>query len=300
MKYDITILTDRRYVAPERINNYIANVLLEDNLVKNALEHNGLKVCRTNWDNPEFDWSETKYVLFRTTWDYFDRFEEFMAWLNRLRLQTRLINDYQLIRWNIDKSYLFDLQKNQIPIPPSVYIQKGDKRRLKDLIDKSWKKLIIKPAIAGAARETYLIDASGIDEIEAKYRSLINEENMIIQEYQHEITSKGEISLMLFGDHYSHAVLKKAKKGDFRVQDDFGGTVHPYHPSADEIKLAKDAFKACISRPVYGRVDMMWDNSYQLCVSELELIEPELWFRESKKASKLLADAIIDKMSNEP
>ena len=45
----------------------------------------------------------------------------------------------------------------------------------------------------------------------------------MLQEYQNKITTKGEVAFMIFGGKYSHAVLKKAKPGDFRVQDDFGG-----------------------------------------------------------------------------
>lgn len=94
---------------------------------------------------------------------------------------------------------------------------------------------------------------------------------------------------MLFGGHYSHAVLKKAKEGDFRVQDDFGGTIHPYEPTQDEIFLARAAVEACHIPPLYARVDMVDDNNGKPAVSELELIEPELWFRRHEEAATLLA-----------
>ena len=99
IKYDITILTDHRYVNPELIDNYIQNVLDEDRILKEALEEKGLKIHRINWDHPSFDWSSTRYILFRTTWDYFERFDEFSAWLNEVSDKTQLINQKELIYW---------------------------------------------------------------------------------------------------------------------------------------------------------------------------------------------------------
>ena len=74
---DITILTDSRYLAPRKRDSFIRNILHEDGLVQSALEKRGLKVQRTNWDNPEVDWSDTRYILFFSTWDYVDRYAEF-------------------------------------------------------------------------------------------------------------------------------------------------------------------------------------------------------------------------------
>ena len=80
--------------------------------------------------------------------------------------------------------------------------------------------------------------------------------------------------------------------GDFRVQDDFGGTVHPYHASAEEIRYAEEVIKASPYNPVYARVDALWDNSGELALAELELIEPELWFREDEHSASRFASAL--------
>jgi hypothetical protein len=98
---------------------------------------------------------------------------------------------------------------------------------------------------------------------------------------------------MLFGGRYSHAVLKKAKQGDYRVQDDFGGSVRDYSPTAEEIEFAEKTVAACSPVPIYARVDVIWDNDNQLCVSELELIEPELWFRTCPSAAELFAEEVF-------
>jgi hypothetical protein len=115
---------------------------------------------------------------------------------------------------------------------------------------------------------------------------------MLLQEFQNPVLEKGEVAYMLFGGKYSHAVLKKAKPGDFRVQDDFGGTVHDYQPSAEEIEFAEHAVGYCQPAPIYARVDVIWNNQDELCVSELELIEPELWSRKHHGAAELFAEAL--------
>lgn len=292
-QFDFTILTDHRWVNPETIDDYTANVLLEDKLLLEAIENKGFKVNRKSWDDSSFDWASTKYVIFRTTWDYFERFPEFSLWLKEAQTKTKLINPRELILWNIDKHYLGDLDKKGIPIPPTVFIEKGDTRTLAEIAaTENWKKFILKPVVSGAARHTYMMETDDIKQHEQIFRELIKEEAMMLQEFQENIFEKGEISLMIFGGKYSHAVLKKAKSGDFRVQDDFGGTLHDYEPQKAEIDIAESCMRACPQLPLYARVDIMWDNNGNPVVGELEMIEPELWFRRDDKAADRLAEAI--------
>ena len=83
---DIVILTEDRYVNPTVINEYNENVLLEDQLVFDAIKKEGLQVERKSWSDLNFDWSTTKYIIFRTTWDYFNRYEEFSIWLKKVSM----------------------------------------------------------------------------------------------------------------------------------------------------------------------------------------------------------------------
>lgn len=290
---DITLLTDHRYVAPSETSDYIRNVLLEDRLVREALESRGLSVHRTHWDDPEYDWSSTQYALFRTTWDYFERYPEFSAWMAHAEKHTRLINPPDIIRWNLDKRYLLDLEERHVHLPPTRAIQKNTTSSLLELILASgWEECILKPVISGAARHTYRITPANAAQHEDIFRRLIAEEHLLLQEFQHHILSEGELSLMVFGGEYSHAVRKRARKGDFRVQDDHGGTVHAHTTTPEEIRFAVAAVAACPRPPCYARVDIVKDNTGQLSLVELELVEPELWLREDARAARRLADAV--------
>ena len=292
--FDFTILTDKRYVDPPVITEYIQNILTEDQLVVDELQKRGYKALRLSWDDPQMDWSTTRYVIFRTTWDYFDRFGEFKEWLEKVRSKTTLINSEALIMWNLDKHYLGELERKGVNIPPTSFIEKGEIRSLKELFEQSgWSKAILKPVISGAARHTYVIGHDTLQELENLFQELIAEEAFMLQEFQNNIVSGGELSLILFNGKYSHAVLKKAKAGDFRVQDDFGGTVLAHEATEDEIAFAVNCMAQCPELPIYARVDLFRDNQQNLALGELEMIEPELWFRRDPMAVIQFADALV-------
>lgn len=295
-KFDITLITASKFLKAKDSNDWYVNNLLEDDrLLAEALKKHGLKVTRTNWDNPEFNWSKTKYAIFRTPWDYFNRYAEFSQWLKKTSKQTLFINSIDIIKWNIDKHYMLELEKAGIRIPQTIFVEPGDTRSLAEITEHlKWNEFILKPAISGGAWHTYRLNSGSITEHESIYGELIKDKSMLIQEYQNSITGKGEVSYMLFGGKFTHAVLKKAKADDYRVQDDYGGTVHDYSPTQDEIEFAEMVVKYSKPGIPYARVDVMWDNSNKLVVGELELFEPELWFRRNPPGADLFAEIILD------
>ena len=294
---DVTLLTCQAYYKPEKISPYIQNILFEEQLLKSALEKQGLTVEITYWNNPSYDWSKTKSVIFRTIWDYFEKFEEFFKWLDEIKHQTQLINSYELVKWNIDKHYLKDLNENGINIVPTYFTKQHKQESLLDISNEmEWEDLVIKPAISAAAFQTFKILNDQINEKEELFQQLIKNKDMLVQPFFETISEFGEASLMIFDGKFSHAILKKAKKGDFRVQDDFGGTVHDYLPSTEEVKFALKVIKACQSAPLYGRVDIIWDQEKNIYLSELEIIEPELWIRNYPKSAERIAKAVSNKL----
>ena len=290
---DITLLTCRAYYKPDNITPYIQNILLEQELLKSAFESQGLKVDITYWDNPSYEWQKTKSVLFRTVWDYFERFDEFWEWLEQVKTKTRLINSYELIKWNIDKHYLRDLKNNGIQVVPTYFADRENNISLQEIANlNDWKHIVIKPAISASAFNTYKITNDEIEQKEQLFHELLQTHDMLVQPFFPTISELGEASLMVFGGEFTHAILKKAKAGDFRVQDDFGGTVHDYNPTQEEIKFAEKVFQSCTSLPIYGRVDIVWDSNKHIYLSELEIIEPELWIRNKPESANKIAEAV--------
>lgn len=294
-KYDITLITASKFLSADEGDWYKQNLLKDDRLLREALEKHGLKVTRTNWDNPGFDWSETKFAIFRTPWDYFNRYDEFSVWLASTSKITKFINSIDVINKNIDKHYMLDIQKAGINIPPTVFIEPGDTRTLGEITKRlNWKEFILKPAISGGAWHTYKLGEKDIPAHEDVFKELVKDKSMLVQEYQSSITAKGEVSFMVFGGKFTHAVLKKANGGDFRVQDDFGGSVHDYLPTHVEIEFAESVVNCSFPGIPYARVDVMWDNNGELSLSELELFEPELWFRKNPPAADVFAEIVAD------
>ena len=294
--YDVVILTDHRYENPKKIDWYIQQVLTENKLLKKELELLGLNVIIKDWNSKKFDWSKAEYAIFRSTWDYFDNFKLFSNWLEKNKYEINFINSLEIIKWNLDKVYLLELEEKGLNIAPTILIKKNQHTTLKKLFeDTGWQEAVLKPTVSGAARHTYRINRNSYNDYEDIFRDLICNEDFLFQEFIKNIISKGELSLIVIGGKYTHAVKKTAKKGDFRVQDDHGGKVEVYYASDKEIEFAEKCINLCLEMPLYARVDIAYDNNNELSLVELELIEPELWFRNNKKSAKLLAEEISKK-----
>ncbi len=295
--YDIIILTDERYEVPDETNWYQAQLLGEERFLIAGLEARGLRVARVAWSNAEFDWSRTSAAVFRSTWDYFERFAEFSAWMDRVEKTTQLFNAPELVRWNVDKHYLRDLAAHGVNVPVTQFIERGEATTLNEAIAANgWTEAILKPVVSGAARHTYRLNAANLDAHEPVLLELLREEAMMVQPFLGSVMTQGELSLMVIGGRCTHAVRKIAKPGDFRVQDDHGGTVQPHTPTADEIAFAEHAVAACPQMPLYARVDAVRDDSGALSLMELELVEPELFFRFHPPAADALAAAIAERL----
>jgi glutathione synthase/RimK-type ligase-like ATP-grasp enzyme len=295
---DVTMVTQADYLEPEIVDGYVANVLLEDKLVRAALEKEGLNVDRTSWDDKR-DWTTSHIILIRAIWDYFHRWNEFSQWLERTQDKVISINPFKLIRWNAHKFYLKELSRSGVRIPPTLFIKSGVGQSLEGHLKAvDWKDVVLKPAISGAGRHTYKFSKDSASEFEGIFSQLLAEEDVLLQEFQPSIQERGEAALMFIDGQFTHAVLKRAKRGDFRVQDDFGGTVEEYVPTREEVELARKIIALCPEPALYGRVDLFWNTAGDVLLGELEVIEPEMWFRYHPSAADLLAKAVAKRVKH--
>ena len=294
---DVVILTEDRYVHPDLDDWYQAQIAREEALVGDALQALGLTVVRRSWADPEMDWSECGCVLFRSTWDYFERFAEFSPWLDAVSAQTRLFNDAGLIRWNVDKHYLAELAQRGVAVVPTRFLARGAQVSLASIMaEEGWDEIVFKPVVSGAARLTYRVGTEALAGHEAVFARCLAQEAMMVQRFEPAIVAEGELSLIVIDGRSTHAIRKTARAGDFRVQDDHGGTVHAHAPSAEERAFAEAAVAACPSPPLYARVDFVRDPAGGFRLMELELVEPELFFRFHPPAAEVLARALAEKL----
>jgi glutathione synthase/RimK-type ligase-like ATP-grasp enzyme len=291
---EVALLTDARLVAADDSTPWLRQLLLEERLVADAFAQRGWRARRVAWSDPEFDWHTVRVALFRSTWDYFERAGEFTAWLARAEAATRLIHDAAIVRWNMDKRYLLDLAAAGVRVVPTLRIERGGALDLEKELAAAPDGVVVKPAVSGAARATWRVDAGNRRELAGRITALLQAEAVLVQPFRTEILRSGEVSVVVIDGRCSHAVRKRAKPGDFRVQDDHGGTVATHAATRAETELAERALASVPGRALYARADLVATPDGPELM-ELELIEPELFFRfRPQSAGELVAACLRD------
>ncbi len=230
------------------------------------------------WNDPSVSWADYDFLIFRTVWDYFEYPNEFAAWLDSIERQNiKTLNPLSIIKRNAHKFYLKDLQAQGVEIIPTVFVPKNTRLDLSFLKDNNWEKAVIKPAISAGSYLTKLFSWSETQDIEQEYAPIATERDLLIQPFMPEIQDIGELSILFFKGEYSHAVIKKPKTGDFRIQSQFGGQYQPYEPDSATIQNAQNITRLFGADLLYARVDgILKDGKFLLM--EVELIEPDLYF----------------------
>lgn len=293
MAVEIALVTERRYESPTDITPYVANILEEDRLLTEALAERGLVARRVDWSRADVDWASFAAVVLRTPWDYFDRFEAFSRWLDGLERHPRVINELETLRWNSDKHYLAELEAAGLSIVPTVFVERGEGTSLAEAARRlGTDALVFKPTVSGAAFETYRVRPGAADAHAERFAALTAERAMMVQPFMPSVLERGEVTVVAMQGQPTHGLVKRPKVGDFRVQDDHGGTLHAHTPAPDELALTEAAMRLRGVTPVYGRVDMVRDEDGTPRIMEVELIEPELWMRLHPPAAQAFADGI--------
>lgn len=271
-----------------------------------ALEERGCTIEHPSWSDPEVDWKQFDVCLLRTVWDYQERFDEFMEWIERVASETRLLNPVEVVRWNSKKSYLRELEDRGARCVPTVWLDAGNECDLESVLqERGWERGFIKPVVGANARETYRF-RRGSEELRAaqhELERLLAEEAVMLQPYLESVETRGEVSLLFFDDELSHGVRKVPASGDYRVQDDWGASDEPWTPSQDELSAAReilDVTQSCCSPEealLYARLDFLFLPDGSLGLNEVEVIEPSLFFRHDAQAAGRLADALLRRLA---
>jgi len=262
-------------------------------LVVDTLRAAGVRADLRPWD-ANVAWGEYDLVVVRSPWDYFNRLGEFLAWTELVGAQTRIVNPPNVIRWNSHKGYLAQMGQQGVPVLPALMIDRGAAGAVDQVQGCGWDDVVIKPAVDGGARET-LRAHSGSAEAAAHTARLAAAGDLVVQPYAAQIEA-GETSLLFFGGEFSHAVRKVPALGDYRVQEHHGGTGHPHEPSSRELETAQRPM-ACAPGPLtYARVDLV-DVDGVPTLMELEVIEPDLFFRMDAAAMGRFVTAVLAELA---
>ncbi|MEZ4838088.1 RimK family alpha-L-glutamate ligase [Flavobacterium sp.] len=245
------------------------------------------------WDDESIDWTQFEYLIFRNTWDYYQKETAFNLWLNKIEsLGIKTLNPISVIQKNKHKFYLKELEKEGISILPTIFLEKNSTSDLQTLIPNSWEKIVIKPAFSAGSYLTKLIDRTEIESIQNEFKEHFATKDFLLQEFRPEIKELGETSFIFFNSKFSHAVNKKPVENDFRVQIQYGGKYTLIQPNEDLLLQAELVLSKILEKLLYARVDgIVIENKLHLM--EIELIEPDLYFDLAAGARERFVEAFL-------
>jgi glutathione synthase/RimK-type ligase-like ATP-grasp enzyme len=255
------------------------------------LQSLGWEVDVVPWRSAGIDWATYAAVYVGTPWDYPDAPDAFLAALqNIVDAGPVLANPLPLIRWNLEKTYLRDLQQRGAAIVPTHWFDglvATDVPRLHELC--GTERIIVKPVISTNATDTFLLER----QIDAATRDLLlatfSSRPCMVQPFIAAIQDEGEYSLFYIGGELSHTIQKTPRPSDFRVQEEHGASIHAVEPGP-ELRRTADALLALVQpAPLYARADFVRDADGRFLLMELELIEPSLYLRMHEAAPQRFA-----------
>ena len=273
-------------------------ITADDQPLADALESRGVVVTPVPWTEVDpYALVDAPPILLRSTWDYHRVPTMFRTWLQALEDSGRqTFNPPAVARGNVDKIYLKDLDTSGISIPRTRWLDRIDPTSIDRVLEEeSWTSAVLKPRIAATAYGTFLVEAGthlSDDELLPARAS-----GAMLQEMIPEVVERGEVSLVFLDGRFSHAVVKRAQRGDFRVQKDFGGRVDVAIPSPAVLSFADDVMTHVPATCLYARVDVV-ESSRGPILMELELIEPELYFRMVPESADRLAQLLVDRLQS--
>jgi hypothetical protein len=266
----------------------------DDQLAVEELARRGAEVVPAVWDDPGVRWSGFDSVVLRSSWDYHLKLSSFLDWLDRLeREEVPLWNPAAVVRANVDKGYLVDLATAGVPVVPTVRVQKGSAADLAAILEeRGWADAVVKPAVSASAFRTWRTSRALAAAEQSTFEELLAVSAALVQPFLPEIQTRGEWSIIFLGGEYSHAVLKRPRTGDFRVQEHLGGSSEPEAPGTGLIAQARAVVERISGPWLYARVDGV-ETDAGLLLMELELTEPSLFLGTDREAPARFAEAIL-------
>lgn len=273
----------------------------EGRLLAEALRATGATATPLVWDDTTLDddaWASYDLVVVRSTWDYAERLDEFLAWVDRVAALTRLENPPALLRWTTDKRYLADLAAAGVPTVPSAFVAPHEAGASVDhpYLDVEH---VVKPSVGAGSRGALRFGADEADRSRAHVAALTADGfTALVQPYLTEVDQAGETGVVVIDGEISHAFRKGAllTVGDGLVEGLFKQEeITAREPSPLEAEVARRALAAvpgASAAPLYARVDLLPTPDGPLLL-ELELCEPSFFLDTAPDRAEAVAAAFL-------
>jgi glutathione synthase/RimK-type ligase-like ATP-grasp enzyme len=291
---EIALLTAANLIsdAPDRrADAYLFDVQLE--VLREGFAAHGLTVTPTCWTNPATDWTRYGAVLVNCAWDYQDRHEDFLATLDRIAaLGVPVFNDPATVRWNIRKTYLREFEARGVPVIPTLWPEAPGGQDIRDAMAAfGLDDVVLKRQVGGGARAQVRYTHANMPG-----PGPIMDRPGMIQPFIASIATEGEYSFLFVDGDFSHALIKRAKSGDYRIQEAYGGTSRAIDPEPGDLAAAQSVLTAVDAPPLYARVDMVRGASGELLLMELEVLEPYLYPKDGPQIGAMLGAALARRL----
>lgn len=266
---------------------------IDSDLAFAPLERLGWRCEWQPWNADDVDWDSFDAVYIAATWDYPDDPDAFLLVMERIEQSSAtLVNPIDLVRWNIPKTYLRDLEQRGAAIVPSRWYDRFDECSLdEEFAVFATQRLIVKPVVSTNANNTFLLQQPVEPNLLDRIAAVFAERAFVVQPFIEAIRDEGEFSLFYIGGELSHGIRKVPKRGDFRVQEEHGADIRAVAPGPELRRVADAVMSLVEPAPLYARCDFVRDASAIYRVMELELIEPSLYLRMDTDAPARFATA---------
>jgi glutathione synthase/RimK-type ligase-like ATP-grasp enzyme len=235
-------------------------------------------------------------IVVRSPWDWFNFRDHFRDFLTRLgQLETRVFNPPTVLQAFADKTYLPRLAAEGVPIVPTLVLTPAQLPSVPGLLAAhGWEVAVLKPAFTGGAFEAHRFARADAAATLAQLSALPDHERWLLQPFLPQIAG-GEWSFLFFGGAFSHAVKKVPLASDWRVQSLHGGLASAEVPPPALVRQAASILAQAAPDTLYARVDGLVLEGI-LHLMELEVVEPELFFRLDPAAPGRFARALVGRL----
>jgi len=286
--------------------------VIDDALADPHFNALGWEIDRIPWRRENVDWSAYNLVLIRTPWDYQQDPTAFLQTLEQIaKSGTILQNPLRIVRWNMDKTYLRDLESAGVKIVPTLWGEASAEMPVQSWFEAlGTDEIVIKPTVSANADHTYRVRPETAESLLPVLNEAFRTRNFMVQPFLRAVLTEGEFSVFYFNGKFSHAIIKTPASGDFRVQEEHGGDIREAKKDATPHYDALLAYTETVMQalkqlkfgsPMYARVDVVRlsdsGKPEEFALMELELIEPSLYLRTSEGAPQRFAQAVHDWMN---
>lgn len=243
----------------------------------------GFEATLEAWDDPRVDWGTFDAVIVRSTWNYFEHVEQFRKWVAHVDDVSVLMNPADEMLDNIDKRYLLELPRQGIAIVPTV-LGRSDHGFESN-------RVVVKPTLGAGSYLTSFFDSTDQGAIETHVKKIeATGAQAIVQPYLESVESGGERSLIWIDGELTHKIVKNPR---FEGQDESVSAAQGL--SQEDVLAATPVIDLFTSKTLYARIDFIVQDGQHL-LSELELIEPSLFFSQHPPALDRLITGLVKRI----